>query len=176
MKFSLAHLLLLFLAWALAYNIAPYATLESALISYRHDNTAADIRGIRLWAASCHDTNPNRTIDEYDLTRLWADMGRDCDSWGNRFQIVERKESGVFGMQSPLHVFSFGVDGKSDSKGNDPDDINSWNYDRNTYYGRQITNEFKRKFAWRTLWLTPIIFFPLYLIVQNFTKRQRVAR
>ena len=153
---------------------APYATFEQALISYRHDNTAADIRGIRFWASWQHKENPNIEFEEFDMKRLWADMGSNCDPWGNPYQTVDRDTRGIYDMPSSFHVYSFGADGKSDSNGNDPDDINSWNYDRRKFYGRMIANDLLRKNLWRTLWITPITFSVIWLTVHTFKlPRQR---
>lgn len=75
-------------------------------------------------------------------------------------------------MPSPIHAFSFGADGKSDTNGNDLDDINSWNYDPENFYGRLIANDLKREYLWRTLWVTPINY-TLILLTLHALKRSK---
>ena len=188
LKYSLAHLLLIFPAWAFAYIVAPYAATQNDRFTYRHDVESASIRNYRSWAIYYSDASGRKFVNDR-LANRWADIVHDCDQWGNKYQLVEhdehdeswppspsRDETQVHEFPSPYHVYSFGEDGKSDTNGNDPDDINSWNYDRNTFYGRQIANEMKRKYLWRTLWLTPIIYLALCVVVHRFKSSQPIAR
>jgi hypothetical protein len=52
------------------------------------------------------------------------------DSWGHSYRVVVEGEPDV----TFVGVYSTGRDGRSDSRGNDPDDINSWGLDWREYY------------------------------------------
>jgi hypothetical protein len=59
------------------------------------------------------------------------------DAWGNPYRIQSRTSVD----EEPL-VYSTGEDGRSNSDGNDPDDIRSWDDKRGVWYsGRQFTRE-----------------------------------
>lgn len=168
LRFSIGHLLLLFPAWVIAFLIAPYAKVQAVRVNYRHDNAASDIRGIRLWAALQLDQRPNLQYSDYDAKQLWTDLGHQNDPWGNKYQLIERDEPGLYDLQSPFHAYSFGADGKSDSNGNDPDDINSWNYDRYRYYGAKIAMDERVTNLMKTLWLTPLVYLTLLVVCYIF--------
>jgi len=120
------------------------------------------------------EADPDKKFSEYDAAKLWSEMGGNRDLWGNEYQIVELDRRGLFGSTSPFHVYSLGADGRSDSGGNDDDDINSWDYDRGKHYGRIIAAELARENLWRTLWLTPIIYVMFLLVLRSF--RRPIAR
>jgi hypothetical protein len=59
------------------------------------------------------------------------------DAWGNPYRIQSRTSVD----EEPL-VYSTGEDGRSNSDGNDPDDIRSWDDKRWVWYSRrQFTRE-----------------------------------
>ena len=59
------------------------------------------------------------------------------DSWHNPYRIVSEQRNGT----RWLGVYSTGRDGVSESKGNDPDDINSWGQDGFNYYPKVIARD-----------------------------------
>lgn len=168
LRFSIVFLLLILPAWIIAYLISSCVTFEGARVTYRHDVAASDIRAVRLWATNQMAAKPEIQFTEYDADDLWRQMGRNRDPWENEYQIVERGQRGLFGSDSAFHVYSFGADGKSESGGNDPDDINSWDYDRDMNYGRLLVAESNLKDLWRTLWIVPAVYVILLFVVQTF--------
>ena len=108
--------------WLIAF-FAPSGMFQESRVTHPHDSVANEIRGIRLRVQNQHEENPDFAFDEYNLADLPSN-----DSWGNPFQFVELNETGIYGCDSILHVYSMGSDGVSLSDGNDPDDINSWSY------------------------------------------------
>lgn len=173
MRFSLLHLLLFFPAWCFAYLVAPFATGDISRITWRHDVAANDIRQIRLYAENAIHDNASLSFNDFDFTELWIELGDNFDPWGNPYRLVERNEH-ADGFKSTVHAYSLGQDGETQTDGNDLDDINSWNYDRQRYYGAQIALDDRKTYLIRTLWLTPLVYlamvcgyrtiFPLYRV------------
>jgi len=169
LQFSLAHLLLVFPAWILAYFLAIH--MDVARVTYRHDIAANGIRHIRLWATLELEKHVDLEFAEYDTAALWSGMNGNRDPWGNPYQIVELDRRGMYGLPSTFHVYSLGEDGKSDSSGNDPDDINSWNFDVEKHYGRRVAARHARESLWRTLWLTPIVYAVCLFVFHSFSRQ-----
>lgn len=162
------HLLLIFLAWAIALLISPWIRLDVARVHYRHDAAANDLRSIRMWAVSKSLQDSNISFIDLDANELWSELGSNLDPWGHEYQIVERYDAGDFGTTFPFHAYSFGQDGKSDSLGNDLDDVNTWTYDRSRFYGRMIASDQRRQNIWRSLYIAPFTFMGLLLIRRRF--------
>ena len=167
MQFSIRQLMLAIAAWCVAYLIAPYATLHVYRISWRHDSAAATIRGIRLFAENELHENPNNQFDEFDFSKLFDEIGGNRDPWGNPYQFAELEHS-IEGYKSNVHAYSLGEDGITKTAGNDPDDINSWNYDRRKFYGARLLREERKRYALRTIWLTPLIYLAILMSCRMF--------
>ena len=167
-RFTTAHLLLVFPAWVVSYLLAPYATMYGHRISWRHVSAANDIRSIRLFAENQVSDEPRRTFKTIDFAPFWSDIGKNGDPWGNAYQIIEL-EYPKDEFSSNVHAYSFGEDGYSKTNGNDIDDINSWDYDYRKYYGAKIAQDNRRKFAQRTIWLTPLTYIAM-LLLYKFAK------
>ena len=142
--------------------MAPHADLRQVRYSWRHDSASNTIRLIRLHAHNQTFEEPNLSYDQFEFTNFWNEMGGDRDSWGNPFQIVQLDMPNDEFTHN-VHAYSFGEDGISKTNGNDPDDINSWNYCRTRYYGQRIQSYFRKRDLLRTLWLTPIVFCTILL-------------
>jgi len=69
-----------------------------------------------------------------------------------------------------LLAYSLGEDGKSESKGNDADDINTWDEHHIDHYWTPIRNRRLQELLLRTAWATPIIFCVLLLANLGVTK------
>lgn len=145
-----------------AYLLGYYATFETARVTYRSDVAAWDIRSIRIWAQTVLDDHPEIRFESYDQTDLWQHLGHHVDPWSNDYRVVELQRTGTLGSKSTFHVYSLGADGKSESGGNDPDDINSWNYDRDNFYGPSIAKAANRQLFFRTLLLAPLLYALFY--------------
>ena len=107
------------------------------------------------------------------------------DPWGNEYQFNEG--SGLAGLsgildsprteQSPLdiepEVFSTGPDGRSKSRGNDVDDINSWDDHHHAYYlERQVVIHRKRGFVGAGL-ISPFIFVGILFAIRRVQQDAR---
>ena len=175
MRFSISQLLLLFPAWIIAFIIGPFL-VPPLLVTWKHDRAANDIRNIRMWAMheiASYETKPS--FADFDQKKLASDFNGLIDPWGNPYQVIELEKPGLVVSELTFHAYSFGVDGASESNGNDSDDINSWDYDRDRHYGPMIRNDDLNANLWRTLWLTPIIYLVLAFAVGRFTRKQRNA-
>ena len=137
LRFSNLQLFLLIPAWIAAFLISPYLQ-PLVLISWKHDAAFNDIQQIRAWISRQRVIDPGLEFSDFDQTQLASDFGDLSDPWGNQYQIIERDQISLPNSDATFHAFSFGLDGISKSNGDDPDDINSWDYDRSRYYGAMI--------------------------------------
>lgn len=131
-------------------------------ITWRHDVAATDIRQIRLFAENEIVSNPSLKFGDFDFAAMWHEMGRNVDPWGNPYQIIEMSHSSD-GFKTTVHAYSLGQDGKTQTNGNDLDDINSWNYERQRFYGAKIAMDDRKSLLIQTLWLTPILYLAMAL-------------
>ena len=138
------------------------------LISWKHDAAFNDIRQIRALISRQRVIDPGLKFSDFDQTQLASDFGDLSDPWGNQYQIIERDQISLPNSDATFHAFSFGLDGISKSNGDDPDDINSWGYDRSRYYGAMIRDQELRSNLWRTVWVTPILYLMLLFLVGRF--------
>ena len=178
MRFSIVHLLLFFLAFAIAYSLASNFTPQPPDQEYDHDLAERQIQTIRFLAVNqverdnpfISDLKPKFT--DVDQRRLWIEAGNTTDPWGNSFQIVDLNREGNFKEEFSFHVFSCGVDGKSNSEGNDEDDINTWDYNRDQYYAKlvapieaELLKQHRLGVIFRILIFTPIIFVAILFLM-----------
>ena len=79
----------------------------------------------------------------------------DLDPWGRPYVFLERSSPSKE-IWDGMHIYSLGEDGRTDSQGDDPDDINTW-YDRSFdfYVHRENRNTFNRHLK-RLTWLFPL--------------------
>ena len=157
--------MLLAASWAIAYALSPWLTTQQIRVTYHHSATANRLREVKLLAIWLNDANKlthANLVNSPELTSL--------DSWGRPIQYV-MDESGKLIMEDwTLLAYSLGEDGKSESNGNDADDINTWDEHHRDHYWTPIRNQHLRKLLWRTVWATPIIFCLLLLATFGVTK------
>jgi hypothetical protein len=103
--------------------------IESAVRYCNQANIAVTDQTIDDWI--CHRLPP-----DHPAAQILMDPPRQ-DSWGNPYRTQARKS-----LDDKPRVYSTGEDGHSNSDGNDPDDIRSWDDKRWRWYAqRQSTNE-----------------------------------
>jgi hypothetical protein len=95
------------------------------------------------------------------------------DSWRNPYRVVSEQRDGL----RWLGFFSTGADGVSESKGNDPDDINSWGQDGYDHYIKVISlharNRYIEEVTWIFLWVAPVCGLIYELAARRSASRKR---
>ena len=160
MKFSIVHLLLLLASWPIAYALSPHLTLVTVREYYCFVATEKVVDGVRYVAEQLDDQNMlthSTLVNSPHLAQPWSQI----DSWGNPLQYGRGESDGMISANGIALVYSLGFDGKSESHGNDPDDINSWDKHHRLFYGQQLRNRHTQILLWRTVWATPVIFLVL---------------
>ena len=157
MQFSVIHLLLLLASWPVAFALAPHLKFQRVRVHSGVASTKNRINSVKYIANELYRdgklTHAN-LVNRPGHPNPWSPT----DSWGNPLQFVY-DESGELAVDGgAILAYSFGQDGKSKSKGNDPDDINSWDDHDIPFYRNQIQNFKRRKRLWCTLWVTPLVF------------------
>jgi hypothetical protein len=79
----------------------------------------------------------------------------DADPWKNSYQFVRLEKGQSSG------VFSLGRDAKTESAGNDTDDLNSWKEDSGAVYAQEVFAQAMIQILWPTAILTPLLFIVL---------------
>ncbi|MEM7455580.1 MAG: hypothetical protein AAF456_14600 [Planctomycetota bacterium] len=121
---------------------------------YVHEEAYGQIQFIRLVCEqnSSRDHATQLTILQSSLPDYVE------DPWGNEFQFRVIETGGIWNSNYHLHCYSPGADGVSESEGDDPDDLNSWDSSKVKYYERQV----HRDWTWYALTIS-ICAFPLVL-------------
>ena len=169
MRFSLRHLFLLFLAWAVSSLVSRSLDFRVEKTYWSFDAAYAEICEIRSFVISERNSHPEMSILELQQD-LESGLHGFCDPWGNPYQIVEIDGLDSIDTASNVHLYSLSLDGQSTSRGNDDDDINSWDYDRRDYYGRFDDVRDHQKQIIATLILAPQVLIVLVLIDNRFCK------
>jgi len=142
-------------AWAVAYVISCNFLLNSMLINWVHSGAFSGCRQIQLIAVQLHDE-----IDESGIiaakNELLSVVAQSPDPWGNPYQVLNF-DSSAQSSDDLIHVYSFGEDGATDSQGNDPDDINTWDSESGSVYRRRVNLYWEKQKLWQTAWTTPIL-------------------
>ena len=95
--------------------------------------------------AAGYDSGDSEMIEEWLLGSIdpidqgwhdWPFEETPIDPWDNSYILVT-EDDGRLSKVSGLGLYSRGPDGKSDSRGNDLDDINTWSAPKAEYYDRQ---------------------------------------
>lgn len=177
---TLLRLLLIFPAYFLGIYCAAWWDSHKR-VYYLHDAAIADVRQVYLQLAFIEerfgrDAVPRFVIDQWldnslpakhPAWRVLADR-QELDPWGNPYRCTEnpaRKGKSL----GALGVFSTGRDGISRSKGNDPDDLNSWDEKPGAYYRSEIRSEERKRYAVQGLFVAPVVY--AVLIAIGFTIR-----
>lgn len=187
MRFTIRHLLLVFLAYQLAIFLGGVQDWGIRTI-WRHTSAAFEIRCIMM-ASAYHDKTilaqiPSDVLDKWLAGNLnekeRAKHGLEdfpvLDPWGRPYRYV-RDMTLPDRAVVDFGVYSLGEDGKSTSNGNDPDDISSWvpYPDNVAYYSQKVRTEYRWERAIRGAYLTPFVYIGIVGIVWLF-KRCRTRR
>ena len=103
--------------------------IESAVRYCNHADIVVTDQALNDWMR-------RRLSPDHPAAEILMDPPR-TDAWGNPYRIQPRETH-----DEKPRVYSTGEDGLSNSNGNDPDDIRSWDEKRWLWYsGRQFTRE-----------------------------------
>ena len=117
--------------WQLETNGVRHAQqwIEDSVRYCKHADISVSDETINDWI--CNRLPPN-----HPAAKSLMDPPR-LDAWGNPYRIQSRES-----FDEKPRVYSTGEDGLSNSDGNDPDDISSWDEERWRWYSRrQFTRE-----------------------------------
>lgn len=172
MRFSLGRLLLLFPAYGLAVLAAPFVA-PPRRIARPYDNAVSEVAAIRrniLFADSQGDGAPTpeevlaRWLDGRGLSQAEQRRHRlshvaGLDAWDRAYQYT-RDAVDRDGRPVGLGVYSLGKDGRTETGGNDADDVNSWNRagDRSAVYDREFQRKLRTRNAFLGFAIAPFIF------------------
>ena len=157
MQFSIKHLLVFILVWAITLALVPYKPWVQMRVTYYHSVATNDVREILLAAMSSNEEFPI-TIDMLRESASWPEISQSTDAWGHPLQIIESDRDSKYGYNCGIHAFSFGADGLSTTLGNDPDDINTWDDHHYAYYHGKIRHDEMMARLWQSLWLGPLLY------------------
>jgi len=90
--------------------------------------------------------------------------------------ILEDENGKLRREENEILVFSTGADGQSESNGNDPDDINSWDNHHHAFYHGQVDAAEFRERLWRTVWVTPLVIALISMLFSRFQKLNQLGR
>lgn len=121
--------------------------------------SVATAQAINSWLCNRHESTGG--LDE----EITFDAG--FDPWGRPYVFVER-DSSSHDTWDRVHVYSLGEDGKTDSDGNDIDDLNTWNEMSRRYYVRRDHWTDGTRFLVRLGYVFPAIFVASLLFVRLY--------
>ena len=168
LQFSVKHLLVLIASWAIAYVLSPFLTLQNVRVTHHYSATGSSVRNAWL-VAEMYDGR-SLTLTNLINSGIWSEPAAWRDSWGRHLKVVIDADGQIMLHRNRAMFYSAGHDGISATAGNDPDDINSWDDHHYPFYKAQINGFNRRKYLWRTVWATPVVFGILWCILTVATK------
>jgi len=176
MRYSIFQLGLIPISVFIVLLLQDTIFVSTTRISYRDIADLNNLRSYRIFFENRYEIENVQlpaTLKEI-IQSVDPELPR-IDSWGNPFQFRLKDGKGSFGCKNPVHVFSYGEDGRSNSNGNDPDDINSWATKPIMFYTQQrVLQDRNHRLLVVAIW-TPILFFIL-LFVQNIFQKYRTKK
>ena len=92
--------------------------------------TDESVRAINSWLSGA-------SADGHPITHKFGEVGDwKTDGWGSAYRCVKISSTNASGHM--FGIYSLGEDRKSDSEGNDSDDINTWAPHPTSFYRRRI--------------------------------------
>jgi hypothetical protein len=138
------------------------------LISYHYMRAFSDARSLRLLVAnpdsplgraSIAEVNAwfSRSLSRDHPLHEWGADYHSVDPWGNPYVCLRQPEHDEDGLL-PRQVYSNGRDGLSNSGGNDPDDLNSWDDGSPDFYRNENGNKARQTWVLKSLLVLPLVF------------------
>ena len=175
LQFSVKHLLVLIASWPIAYAVSPFLTVQVVRVTYHDDATRSLVRNACITAqnyASWKNDDKFPTLTTLIDSGIWSEPMAWRDSWGRQMKVVTDETGQIKSMKGQPMFYSTGHDGTSATDGNDPDDINSWDDHHYRFYNARINGFERRKYLWRTVWATPVVFGILWCILTIASKQK----
>ncbi|MEC9091905.1 MAG: hypothetical protein VX438_04310 [Planctomycetota bacterium] len=163
------------LSWPISYCLVAFATSNSWIKTNKITPMGrAKVQLQNIKSLTINEINPNGIQNEIELQLLKSKIKDDIglDPWGNTYQVVDRIPNSSDQPENSFPYYSYGIDGKSRTQGNDPDDINLWDNHHHDHYERQSKLRQKRQSFIGALVLTPLIFVFLAFVQRWRAKRQ----
>lgn len=181
LRYSIRHLLLLAPAYALAVHLAPTDD-EGAFVIYSFESLPSQIRILhsevppfthgpispraeRVLQQWLRGELSDSQLSEYRL----HPNGPFLDCWGRPYQVAFNKRQSD-GQVQWVGIYSLGYDGVSLSQGDDPDDLNSWDENSDSFYWESIATQHRQEKALNALYYMPFTYAGL-LAVLAFLRR-----
>ncbi len=158
-KFSLISLLQLFISIPIAFIVASIFEPTISQIS----NFSAARNSVLLFEQEIESLGSlsNLSQDEDKKEFIKHKLSSRIDPWGNPLQFYfVNVGNGVV----QTRIYSFGRDGYSNSKGNDVDDINSWDEHNGEYYLQDIRIEKRKSKLLRASIVLPFVFLAIFFV------------
>ena len=166
-RFSLKSLALLVASWPIAFVLSSFlASPARRDVSTTVDSITAAQPAVELAGKAVNHINRAPALDRKTmlLSMLWS--GAEFDAWGRPLQVMDPRKPTSDATKSKFGVYSTGVDGRSESFGNDPDDINSWDNHHDAYYQRRSL----KGGLLHTAWLTPVTALVIITVSRMFKR------
>ena len=173
MRFSIQHLLLLgplFLLNTFLISIFMLSPLrhyrwmhETNRVTWAQERVETSLRYCSYGSLTVTDETINAWLAHSlpltdPATHVLMDPPR-MDSWNNPYRMQARHGPG-----SEVRVYSTGRDGSSESDGNDPDDIRSWDEKKAEWYQRSMYRRETGSCMILSAIVTPFVFWGLTLL------------
>ena len=168
---------MLIASWPIAFALSPFLTFQTVRVTYNDDATASGVRNASIAARnyvhySARETKSKSvTLTELIDSGIWFEPMALSDSWGRQLKAVTDDNGYIKSMKHSPMFYSTGLDGKSATAGNDPDDINSWDDHQRPFYNARLSRFALRTAVWRTVLATPVVFGILWCILAAATRR-----
>ena len=174
MKFTIKYIALVFLSFAISFSLclAVNLAVKTSEITPLGKTRAGlnNIKSLLVNHAQTSNTNWER-IFQNQKPNIATEIG--TDPWGNDYQIRGKLLSSNELQDDFPYVYSLGPDGRSETLGNDNDDINSWDNHHVEYYGKRQETARRTNLAIWSILISPIIFVAIVLLTHRRNGRPK---
>lgn len=175
-RISIKELFLIFPAFIVSVLIAMIVNVK--LVSHWHVRALVDVDQLQMMA-QMPEYNELFQSDRVDEINQWLasslplslnlieqednEYQRGMDPWGRSYHCVFNVKLHDGSVQ-PIGFYSAGEDGYSESNGNDPNDINSWDTKRGEFYLRRGKFRERKENCILGAMLTPVVFLGMLIV------------
>lgn len=175
MKFSIASLLLVFPTYILAIVLYGEFCLPTC-VTLRYFRAVTDSHQHYYMIERAEEYNQDAELSEDMVNRFFSDelppaiakqnnlwATRLKDPWGNPYRFVKNIQL-ENGETVPFGVYSLGSDQMSESCGNDPDDLNTWDESTGEFYNKQWEKEIHNECLVGGVYVTMFLYLGFFAI------------
>ncbi len=163
------------LSWIISYYLAAFASSNPWIkINKITPMGLARVNLQNIKSLTINQINPDGIQNEEELQLLKSKIKSEIgmDPWGNAYQVFGRIPNPSDQTKTLFPYYSYGIDGKSHTCGNDPDDINLWDDHHQAHYELQSKLKQSRQILISALVLAPWVFVFLVFTQRWHAKRQ----